>query len=153
LGLGAIYLAMVAVYGGWVGYATVRTTGVEAQAAGLAYAYTNAVQLKTRYQVLKDRQELKYASLDCWDTTAKKLPENVTLDNIIFSEGKRLSLRGTAPSTEVQQLFQFEREMRQYTINGQPLFDANKGESLQWRIQGNSATWTLGLELKRSEVE
>ena len=153
LGLGAIYLAVVAVYGGLVGYATIRTTGVEAQAAGLSYAYTNAVQLKTRYQVLKDRQELKYASLDCWDTTAKKLPENVTLDNIIFSEGKRLSLRGTAPSTEVQQLFQFEREMRQYSINGQPLFDANKGESLQWRVQGNYATWTLGLELKRSEVE
>ena len=153
LGVGAVYLAVVAVYMALVGYSTYRTTGVEAQAAALANAYTNVVQLKTRYQVLKDRQDLKYASLDCWDTTAKKLPENVTLDNIIFSEGRRLSLRGTAPSTEVQQLFQFEREMRQYTVNGQPLFDANKGESLQWRIQGSSATWTLGLELKRSEVE
>jgi hypothetical protein len=153
LGLGAVYLAIVAVYAALLGYNTYRTTGVEAQAAALANAYTNGVQLKTRYQVLKDRQELKYASLDCWDTTAKKLPENVTLDNLIFSEGRRLNLRGTAPSTEVQQLFQFEREMRQYTINGQPLFDANQGESLQWRIQGSSATWTLGLELKRSEVE
>jgi hypothetical protein len=153
LGAGAIYLAVVAVYMGLVGYSTFRTTGVETQAAALSNAYTNTVQLKTRYQVLKDRQDLKYAALDSWDATAKKLPENVTLDNLIFSEGRRVSLRGTAPSGEVQQLFQFEKELRQYTPKGQALFDANIGESLQWRISANCATWSLGLELKRSEAQ
>lgn len=152
-GVGVVYLAVVAVYMGLLAYATFRTTSVESQAAALALSYTNAVQLKTRYQVLKDRQELKYAALDCWDTTAKKLPENVTLDNLIFSEGKRLSLRGTAPSSDVQQLFQFEKELRQYTPKGQQMFDPTAGDTLQWRVSGASAGWSVGLELKRSEVK
>ncbi len=153
LGAGAIYLTGVAVYMLLLGYANWRTGDVEGRVAGLATSYTNVVQLKTRYQVLKDRQELKYAALDCWDAAAKKLPENVSLDNLIFSEGRRLSLRGTAPAGEVQQLFNFERALRQYTVNGQPLFDETKGESLQWRVQGASAGWSLALELKRSEAQ
>ncbi len=153
LGLGAVYLFGVFIYAALVAYANFRTTGVETEAAALANAYTNTVQLRTRYQVLKDRQDLKYASLDCWDATAKKLPENVSLDNFIFSEGRRVSLRGTAPASDVQQLFQFEKDLRQLTVNGQPLFDANKGEGLQWRVQGSQASWSLALELKRSEEE
>ena len=153
LGLGAVYLFGVFMYAAAVAYANFQTTGVETKAAALANTYTNTVQLRTRYQVLKDRQDLKYASLDCWDATAKKLPENVTLDNFIFSEGRRVSLRGTAPASEVQQLFQFEKDLRNISVNGQPLFDQNKGETLQWRVQGSSASWSLGLELKRSEGE
>lgn len=152
LGVGAIYLAIVAAYMIGLGYAGWRTDGVVNQAAAKAYSYTNAMSLKTRYGVLKDRQDLKYAALDCWDATAKNLPANVKLDNLIFSEGKRLSLRGTAPTDQVQQLFNFERDLRQLSKDGQPLFDPNKGESLQWRVQGSSASWSLGLELNRSEV-
>ena len=53
--------------------------------------YTNAMELKTRYQVLKDRQELKFAALDCWNVAAELMPQSVTLDTYTFSEGRKVS--------------------------------------------------------------
>jgi Tfp pilus assembly protein PilN len=125
---------------------------VEAQVAQTAVTYTNALQLKARWQVLKDREELKFAALDCWNTTARYLPDGVTLNSLNFSQGKRLTLNGNAPADAISQLNDFENAMRKHTINGQPLFDVTKGETLNWRVQGSTANWTLGLELKRAEV-
>jgi hypothetical protein len=154
LALGALYLLGVAIYMATLGYATYRTQGVEAQVAQLGPTYTNAIQLRDRFKVLKERQDLKYAGLDCWSTTARLLKENMTLDSMNFSGGKRLTLAGTAPSDQTDQLYAFENEMRKATTrDGQPLFDPNKGESIQFRVQGATASWSLGLELKRSEVQ
>ena len=153
LALGALYATGVAVYMVALAYASFNTQGVERQVADLGPTYTNAIALRDRFRVLKDRQELKYAGLDCWNTTARLLPENATLESINFTEGRRLTLSGTAPSDQIQSLYDFERDMRKSTVDGQPLFDANKGESLQFRAQGANASWTLVLELKRSEVQ
>jgi hypothetical protein len=153
LALGALYLLGVAVYAVMLGYANVTTSTVVNQVASLGPTYTNAIQLRDRYKVLKERQELKYAGLDCWSTTARLLRENMTLDSLNFSEGRRLTLAGTAPSDQADQLYVFESEMRKASVRGQPLFDPNKGEGIQFRVQGAVANWTLSLELKRSEVQ
>jgi hypothetical protein len=153
LAVGAIYLICVAIYMGALGYSTFQTQAVENQVAELGPTYTNAIQLRDRYKVLKDRQELKFAGLDCWNTTARLLPENTTLESFTFSGGKKLKLDGTAPADQIQSLLDFERELRRATVNNQPLFDADKGDSLQFHAQGNNAAWTLVLELKRSEVQ
>jgi hypothetical protein len=153
LALGALYLLGVAIYMMMLGYATISTNAVESQVALLGPTYTNAIQLRDRYKVLTERQELKYAGLDCWSTTARLLRENMTLDSLNFSEGRRLNLVGTAPSDQTDQLYAFEGDMRKATVRGQPLFDPNKGESIQFRVQGSTASWTLSLELKRSEVQ
>jgi len=153
LALGVLYAAGVAIYMVALAYASYNTQRVEQQVAGLGLSYTNAIQLRDRFRVLKDRQELKYAGLDCWNTTARLLPENATLDSVNFTEGKRLTLSGTAPADQIQSLYDFERDMRRAAIDGQPLFDSNRGESLQFRAQGASASWSLVLELKRTEVE
>jgi hypothetical protein len=152
--LGAIYLLGVAIYMISLAYANFRTSSVEHYVASLGPTYTNAIQLRDRYNVLKERQELKYAGLDCWNTAARLLPENATLDNLNFADGKRLSLSGTAPSGDVQKLFEFERAMRNATsTDGQLLFDPTKGDSLQYHTRDQYATWSLNLELKRSEVQ
>ena len=153
LAVGCLYLLGVAVYMVGLGYASYRTDGVEAQVALLGPTYTNAIQLRDRFKVLKERQELKYAGLDCWSTTAKLLRENMTLDSLNFSDGRRLNLAGTAPADQTDQLYAFEGDMRKATVRGEPLFDPNKGESIQFRVQGPTASWTLSLELKRSEVQ
>jgi len=153
LAVGAIYLIGVAIYMGTLGYSTFQTQAVENQVADLGPSYTNAIQLRDRYRVLKDRQELKFAGLDCWNTTARLLPENTTLESFSFSGGKKLKLDGTAPADQIQSLLDFERELRRATINNQPLFDTSKGDSLQFHAQGNNAMWTLVLELNRSEVQ
>ena len=153
LAVGAIYLIGVAIYMVALGYSSFQTQAVENQVADLGPTYTNAIQLRDRYKVLKDRQELKFAGLDCWNTTARLLPENTTLESFSFSGGKKLKLDGTAPADQIQSLLDFERELRRATVNEQPLFDATKGDSLQFHAQGNNAAWTLVLELKRSEVQ
>jgi hypothetical protein len=153
LGVGALYLVGLLVYFIGLGFRNYTTGKVEQQLAELGPAYTNALQLEARYQVLKDRQDLKYSALDCWNAAAHLLKVG-TLDRLNFSEGKRLSLNGTAPSDAARDLIDFEAEMRRYsTRNGQPLFDANAGESLIQRVQGNSIIWSLGLVLKRTEAD
>jgi hypothetical protein len=153
LALGGLYLLGVAIYMAMLAYATYRTDAVEAQVAQLGPTYTNAIQLRDRFSVLKERQDLKYAGLDCWSTTARLLRENMTLDSLVFSGGKRLTMAGTAPADQADQLYAFENDMRKASVRGQPLFDPDRGEGIQLRVQGATATWSLSLELKRAEVQ
>ncbi len=155
-GLGAvagIYLLGVAIYFVALGFATWRTTQVEQQMAQLGPTYTNAIQLRDRLTILKDRQDLKFAALDCWKKTAELLPENVTLDSMNFSDGRRLSLSGTAPADAVQSLLDFEGAMRKAKVEERSLFDAGKGDNLNYRANpgGSSVSWSFGLELLRAE--
>jgi len=154
LALGAVYLLGVAVYMVALGYATFRNSRVENDVALLGPTYTNAIQLRDRFKVLKERSDLKFAALDCWNTTARLLPEDATLDSLNFTDGKRLGLNGTAPAGGIQQLMQFERAMRNAaTSDGQLLFDKYRGDSLQYSARDISATWSLNLELNKSEVQ
>lgn len=149
----AIYLLYVAVFMARLAYATYLTDAVESQVALLGPTYTNAIQLRDKFKVLKERQDLKYAALDCWNTTARLLPAEVTLDSLNFNQGSRLSLSGTAPAGQIRSLLEFEAAMRRATVDGQPLFDPNRGDSLQYRDQGSIAAWSLRLELKRAEAQ
>ena len=40
----------------------------------LGDSYTNVLQLKARYEVLTERERLKYAALDCWKIVADNCP-------------------------------------------------------------------------------
>src|SRR5262249_1431111 len=55
-----LYLGIVAVYLIALQVALYRTRAVEREVSSLSPSYTNAMQLKAQYQVLKDRQELKF---------------------------------------------------------------------------------------------
>jgi len=154
LAVGALYLIGVAIYFGVVGVQEFRVGRVEAQVAGLGMDYTNSLQLRERYDVLKTRQELKFAALDCWKTTAELLPESAQLDGFNFSDGRRLALSGSAPADGVKDVIQFYGAMRKAQLNGQPMFDSNKGQELSQRVgPGGSLIWNFALELKRTEDE
>jgi hypothetical protein len=151
----ALYLVGVSIYGIAVGFFAFRTRAVEQQVADLGPTYTNALQLKAQFQVLKDRQELKYAALDCWKAVAELLPESATLEGLNFGDGKKLSVNGTAPSDQALQLTQFEGAMRKYAVNSQPLFDQTKGDTISMNPNPGAGTlrWGFTLELKRVEVQ
>jgi hypothetical protein len=158
-GLGAViglYIIGVAIYLVALGVAVLRTQSVEKQVAEVAPAYTNAMSLKARYEVLKDRQELKYAALDSWQALAELLPQGVTLDGFNFSDGRRLSLSGTAPNDQQQDLFRFDGAMRKFVKEGQPLFDPKGLESMSMHSTGPNAAavnWNTVLELVRVEAQ
>jgi len=155
-GLGAVvalYLAGVLVYFARLQVELYRTRAVEQEVVELGPTYTNAIQLRDRFKVLKDRQELKFAALDCWKTVAELLPDGVTLDGYNFSDGKKLTLSGSAPADQVKRLLDFDSDVRKAVINGQPLFDPNAGDHVTYRsAAGGTVSWSCVLELKRSEV-
>jgi hypothetical protein len=155
LAVAAIYILGVIIYGIALGVATYRTRSVEKQVAALGPTYTNALQFRARYEVLKDRHELKFAGLDCWNATAKLMPESLTLEGMTFGDGRKLTLNGTAPSDQVSQLIEFSGAMRKYAKDGQPLFDPTKGEPLRYNANagGNTVRWDFSLELKRVEAQ
>ena len=104
--------------------------------------------------MLKDRQELKFAALECWNLTARYLPDSATLETMNFVDGKKLALAGTTPKEQIKEAIDFEGDLRKATsTNGDLIFDPNKGEHLSYQVQGNNVRWNFTLELKRVEVE
>lgn len=158
LAVGGLYLLGIMIYFGALFVQDFRVSRVEAQVTGLGASYTNAIQLRERYQVLKTRQELKFAALDCWKATAELMPENVQLDGFGFADGRKLTLNGTAAADKVNDVLAFYGAMRKATLKGQPMFDATdpkKGQELSTRLGpgGTVVNWNFGLELKRTEGE
>lgn len=153
--VGGIYLVGVLIYALALGFLFWRTTSVEGDVAKISNAYTNAIQLKARYQVLQDRQELKYAALDCWKAVADVMPDEISLDAFNLNDGRKVSLNGTAPSGQDNAVLNFFDTLRKAAAGDQALFDAAKGDSSpQYRSgPGGTLSWSFGLELKRVEVQ
>ena len=86
-----------------------QTHKVEQQVAAISGSYTNALQLKARYDVLKERQQLKYAALDCWKIVAEQLPAGISLQRFSFADGQKLSLSGTAAPDQINSSVRFLR--------------------------------------------
>ena len=159
LGAGAVYLLGVLIYGGVLGVAMYQTSAVESERDSHAANYTNTMQLKATYNVLTEREELKFAALDCWKAVAELMPETLSLETWNFGDGKRLVLNGSAPSNEqVNQVYDFEKALRKYvnpkSPRSEPMFDQSKGEGLNWHTGPNGTIlWSFSVELKRSEVQ
>jgi hypothetical protein len=155
-GIGAavlVYLAAVAVYFAVLGGAWWRVSAVESKVTAASNTYTNALRLHARYVVLKDRQELKFAALDCWKLTAEKWPEGLTLEGFNFTDGQRLTINGSAPSDSGTVLINFNNDMRKAEINNKPAFNMDAGDTISSRAgAGGALSWSFSLELKRTEA-
>ncbi len=154
-GLGSvvlIYVACVAVYFIATIFLGLQTRKVEQKVADSGRSYTNAIRLKQEYDVLKRRQDLKFAALDCWESVAELQPENVTLESLRFSDGETLNLAGTGPSTESLAISDFASKLSKTTVRDHPLFDLRKGTGLQTHsLPGGAISWSFNLELRRTE--
>jgi hypothetical protein len=152
--IGVIYFILVAIYFAAVNVQDYRVSAVEAKAEGLGSDYTNVLQLRERFQILKTRESLKFAALDCWKITAELLPESLTLDNFNFSDGRKFALSGSAPADAAADVNKFYGDIRKATLNGEQMFDFNKGQQLNSRSGPNGVIiWNFSLELKRTEGE
>jgi hypothetical protein len=149
-----IYLLGLAVYFGWLGVAWWGTHSVETQVRSLGASYTNAIQLRARFEVLKERQELKFAGLDCWKIVAAQCPDGPVLQGFTFNDGQRLTLNGTAKSEEVAALIDFDSAIRKTKLEGKPFFATGKGDPLSYRAgAGGVMNWNFSLELQRTEAK
>jgi hypothetical protein len=149
---GVLYAIGVIIYFCATGLLSMQTRKVEQAVASLKANYTRALQLKAEYDVLKERQELKYAALDCWKVVAEQLPPSIVLQRFSFADGKRLSLGGTAAADQVNTLFEFNSTMKKVKLNDRQMFDPGKSEDVAPRITGNNAIWSFSLQLQNAEA-
>lgn len=149
----ALYTVGVVVYAIALSLLFFRTQSVETQVTGLSGSYTNALETKARYDLLMDRQALKFAALDCWKAVAETMPETLTLENFGFSDGRRLTVNGNAPAGQDKEILDFYGAVRKASKEGQPLFNVSSGDSVRYNTgPGGSLMWSFALELKRTEV-
>jgi hypothetical protein len=148
---GVLYAVSVLIYFCATYALSVRVHRVERDVADISLSYTNAIQLKARFDVLKERQDLKYAALDCWKIVAEQLPEGISLQRFSFSDGQKLSLGGTATPEQISGLFDFNSGLQKARLNGQPVFGTEGGEPLVYHQNGNAVTWNFGLPLQRGK--
>jgi hypothetical protein len=130
-----------------------KTSATEQQVVSLGNSYTNALQLKARYDILEERQNLKYAALDCWQLVADKLPSEVAVQRLSFADGKKLTLGGTVPQGDINKVLDFEDGLRKATAKNGPMFDPTAGDPLSEHIMGGGAqvSWSFGLLLTHAE--
>jgi len=150
--LGLAYAACVAVYFCLVAYADFRTEAVETQVSGLGLSYTNALSLRAKHDVLQERNDLKFAALDCWRLVAEKLPEGLTVQRFSFADGQTVSLSGMVPAKDISKIIDFEKTLRKSTLDGRVIFNpvSTPADQLSWNEHGDADYWRFGLELAQS---
>ena len=132
-----------------------KTVAVEQQAAQLAGGYTNVLQLKARYAVLAERQQLKYAALDCWKIIAEQMPDGLSLQRSSFSDGQKLTLNGACSPDKISEISdpgKFYDSVRKAKLDGQDVFEPTVAEPLVWNQSGNMVNWHFALQLRHVEA-
>ena len=151
---GVMYAIGVVIYFCATYFLSLQTVKVEQQAAQLAGSYTNALELKARYGVLKQREALKYAALDCWEIAAENMPRGLSLQRSSFADGERYTLSGVCPSVEISQISdqgKFYDSVRKAKLDGQDMFELAPVEPLIWNQNGGNVAWHFTLRLKNVE--
>lgn len=147
---GVMYLIYVLIYFCGSNVLAYQAHKVEQQVGGVTGSYTNTLQLEARYKVLQQREELKYAALDCWKAVAEALPAGISLQRISFADGQTLSLAGSVPSDQITEITDhFYDAVRKAQVDGKPLFDPSDNSVPSFHQQANMVNWQFSLALKQ----
>ncbi len=150
---GVFYAIGVVIYFCATYFLSLQTEKMEQQAAQLAGSYTNILQLKARYAVLAEREQLKFAALDCWRIVADDLPAGLTLQRFSFAEGNKLTLNGVCSPDQISEILgqgNFYDSVRKTKLNGLDMFEPTPIEPLYYT--GNPVSWHFTLQLKNAEA-
>jgi hypothetical protein len=140
----AIYFVALTVFGH-------LTSRVEARAAVTSQNYTNSIQMTEMLGVLKQRETLKFAALECWEAVAETMPTGLTLDSLNFNDGKTLSLHGSAPTEQVTAVNDFFDALRKWKSGKELLFNSESADPPSTHVNpgGGSVVWSFELDLKQ----
>jgi hypothetical protein len=146
---GILYVIYVAIYFSattWRGY---QADKIQQQVAALSDDYTNAIQFKAQLGVLQQREDLKFAALNCWKLVADNLPDGLTLQRFGFGDGQTLTLYGTTTQNQIDSLFSFNKALQDVKLDGKPVFAP--GEPLAWHQYQDNVDWNFSLRLLRGD--
>ncbi len=120
-------------------------------AAGASVRYTNVMILKTRLNILRERDALKYASLDCWRITSELLPAGFTIDTIDFKGGRTFRLNGRCQQEYSSKVAAFGDALRKYTTDDGQLFFSRMDPGRTTVSPNGMVEWSFSGELARAE--
>jgi hypothetical protein len=148
---GVLYLVFVAFYFGMTQLRGMQFAKVQGQVSALTDPYNTAMQIQAKYAVLQQRENLKFAALDCWKVVADDLPEGVTLERFGFGD-EALTLAGSAPSDQMQALDDFGSALlKAKTPDGHPMFNKDS-EPMGYHIYNNMVSWGVTLKLLQQDA-
>jgi hypothetical protein len=144
-----IYLVCLAIYFVALTVFSQLTSRVERQANNISGSYTNSLQMRQLVSVLQDRDRLKFAALDCWEAVAETMPTGLTLEILNFNDGRSISLRGTVPTEQVSEVYNFYDSLRKWKKGTQVIFDSSGGTPPNTgRKDAATVGWSFELDLK-----
>lgn len=157
-GLGAailVYLIGVLVYFAALEVRKYQLGKVEEQIVAITPAYTNALQLRARVEVMQEQNDLKYAALDSWKAAVETLPTELILRRLTFQRGQRLSLAGVGAGNQVSKVTDYTEALSKMTVDGSPMFTnvTQRSTSVgRGELGPETTTWSIDCELRRSEL-
>ena len=152
---GILYAIGVLIYFCATYFLSIQATKVVWQAAQLSGSYTNTLELKERYNVLKQRQALKYAALDCWKIAAENLPDGLQLHEPVSATARNSPSAASARRIKSRwfPIRQILRLGSQGHLGRPAMFEPAPLEPLLWNQNGNAVSWHFTLQLKNVEKQ
>jgi hypothetical protein len=147
-----LYIMGVLFYFGMLYVFELKNDAVKKDLANMGQDYTNSVRDVEQIKILKDRQLLKFAALNCWKSVAENLPESMTVDNLYFQHGK-LELAGTVVSESQEDVGNFNEALRTATDpdRREALFTEVSPPTIQ--LHGEKGDWRFNCTLKGGETQ
>ena len=150
--IAALYILGVLFYFGMLYVFQLKDDQAKKYLAGMGPSYVNYQRDVEQIQILKDREALKYAALDCWKAVAENLPDTMTVESLYFQHGK-LELQGSYSPEDTEQVGAFNETLRTAT-------DPNRHENLftdvsapNMRKIGDKGLWSFNCTLKGAEPQ
>jgi len=147
----AAYVVGVAIYFVALSFQSTKADREINLAATTSLHYTNVLVLKTRLDIFKERDALKYASLDCWRVTAELLPAGFTIQTLDFKDGRTFRLHGTCSADLGNQVPAFGDALRKYTTDEGQLFFSRMDPGRTSLSPNGMVEWSFSGELARTE--
>jgi hypothetical protein len=144
-----LYIVGVLMYFGALYALRVKYNRVKADLATIGQTYTNACKDHAQLDILQERQQLKFAALDCYKAVAEHLPEGVTIDDVHFDRQK-FDLHGSAATDDQDAVESFNEELRHIPNPNKPdqtLF-AEVSPPTFPQIRNNVVDWRFTCKLK-----
>jgi hypothetical protein len=145
-----LYIMGVIFYFGMLYVFELKNDAVKKDLANMGPSFTNSMRDVEQIKILKDREVLKYAALDCWKSVAENLPDSMTVDDLYFQHGK-LELAGSFVAENQEDVGNFNEALRTSTDPNrhEPLFDDVSPPTLQ--VHGDKGDWRFNCTLKGGE--
>ncbi len=147
-----IYILCAGVYLGFVNYSAYQHGKITTEMASIGPNYTNTVQAREKLKVLQDTLELQYAALECYKSVAETLPPELTLNNINFERGRKVTFFGTAGTEDRGLVLDFNSKLIDYSVRGQRLFSKVNPPNSQFQPGQTVLSWNFSADLKRTDT-